>query len=178
MQLWKKNLLFVWLSQICSLAGFASIMPFIPLYIKWKFGVTDEGELGVQVALFNFFGTMAYAIFCPIWGKLSDRFGVKPMLLRGTFVTCLIFPLMPYATTLENSDGTKSKHYLSRGILAELVKELQDYITDHYYTCTKQILKGLGMMYIAGDEMTANIDAAGGKGTAQFAHEAIEIYCQ
>ena len=58
-----------------------------------------------------------------------------------------------------------------------LVKELQDYITAHYYTCTKQILRGLGMMYIAGDEMTANIDAAGGEGTAQFAHEAIEIYC-
>ena len=58
------------------------------------------------------------------------------------------------------------------------VKELQDYITAHYYTCTKQILKGLGMMYIAGDEMTANIDAAGGKGTARFAHEAIEIYCK
>lgn len=58
-----------------------------------------------------------------------------------------------------------------------LVKELQDYITAHYYTCTKAILKGLGMMYIAGDDMTANIDAAGGKGTAQFAHEAIEIYC-
>lgn len=59
-----------------------------------------------------------------------------------------------------------------------MVKELQDYITDHYYTCTKQILKGLGMMYIAGDEMTANIDAAGGEGTAHFAHEAIDIYCQ
>ena len=58
-----------------------------------------------------------------------------------------------------------------------LVKELQDYITAHYYTCTKQILRGLGMMYIAGDEMTANIDAAGGEGTAQFAHDAIEIYC-
>ena len=59
-----------------------------------------------------------------------------------------------------------------------LVKELQDYITDHYYTCTKQILQGLGMMYIAGDEMTANIEAAGGEGTARFAHEAIDIYCQ
>ena len=58
-----------------------------------------------------------------------------------------------------------------------LVQELQDYITAHYYTCTKQILRGLGMMYIAGDDMTANIDAAGGAGTAQFAHEAIEIYC-
>jgi len=59
-----------------------------------------------------------------------------------------------------------------------LVKELQDYITAHYYTCTKQILRGLGMMYIAGDDMTANIDAAGGEGTARFAHEAIEIYCK
>ena len=58
------------------------------------------------------------------------------------------------------------------------VKELQEFITAHYYTCTKPILKGLGMMYIAGDEMTANIDAAGGEGTAQFAHEAIEIYCK
>ena len=60
----------------------------------------------------------------------------------------------------------------------DLVKELQDYITAHYYTCTKQILRGLGMMYIAGDEMTENIDKAGGQGTAQFAHEAIEIYCK
>ena len=59
-----------------------------------------------------------------------------------------------------------------------LVKELQDYITAHYYTCTRQILRGLGMMYIAGGEMTANIDAAGGEGTALFAHEAIEVYCK
>ena len=59
-----------------------------------------------------------------------------------------------------------------------LVKELQDYISAHYYTCTRQILRGLGMMYITGDEMTANIDAAGGEGTARFAHEAIEIYCK
>ena len=59
-----------------------------------------------------------------------------------------------------------------------LVKELQDHITANYYTCTKQILRGLGMMYIAGDEMTENIDKAGGEGTAQFAHEAIEVYCK
>ncbi len=58
-----------------------------------------------------------------------------------------------------------------------LVKKLQEYITAHYYTCTKQILRGLGMMYIAGDEMTENIDKAGGEGTAEFAHKAIEIYC-
>ncbi len=59
-----------------------------------------------------------------------------------------------------------------------LVQELQNFITEHYYTCTKQILRGLGQMYIAGDSMTENIDHAGGPGTAQFTHEAIEIYCK
>jgi len=58
-----------------------------------------------------------------------------------------------------------------------LVKKLQGYITEHFYTCTPQILKGLGQLYIAGDEMTENIDRAGGPGTAEFAHRAIEIYC-
>ena len=59
-----------------------------------------------------------------------------------------------------------------------LVKKLQDYITAHYYTCTIQILRGLGQMYAAGGEMTENIDKAGGEGTAVFAMEAIQIYCK
>ena len=59
-----------------------------------------------------------------------------------------------------------------------LVKKLRDYITAHYYTCTNQILQGLGQMYAAGGEMTENIDRAGGEGTAVFAMEAIRIYCK
>jgi DNA-binding transcriptional MerR regulator len=59
-----------------------------------------------------------------------------------------------------------------------LVTKLQNFITEHYYTCTKQILRGLGQMYIAGDSMTENIDKAGGAGTAQFAHDAINVYCK
>lgn len=59
-----------------------------------------------------------------------------------------------------------------------LTATLQDFITGHYYTCTKQILQGLGQMYIAGDAMTENIDKAGGEGTAEFVHQAIEIYCK
>ncbi|MDD6320349.1 MAG: MerR family transcriptional regulator [Oscillospiraceae bacterium] len=59
----------------------------------------------------------------------------------------------------------------------ELVKRLQSYITEHYYTCTPEILNSLGQMYGAGGEFTANIDAAGGSGTAVFAQKAIAIYC-
>ena len=59
-----------------------------------------------------------------------------------------------------------------------LVRKLQNHITAHYYTCTNQILRGLGQMYAAGGEMTENIDKAGGEGTAVFAKNAIEIYCK
>lgn len=59
-----------------------------------------------------------------------------------------------------------------------LVARLQDFITGHYYTCTKPILRSLGQMYIAGDSMTENIERAGGEGTAAFAHRAIEAYCK
>ena len=58
-----------------------------------------------------------------------------------------------------------------------LVRRLQEFITAHYYTCTDEILSGLGQMYAAGGEMTENIDRAGGKGTAAFAKEAILVYC-
>lgn len=59
-----------------------------------------------------------------------------------------------------------------------LVRKLQAFITEHYYNCTNQILMGLGMMYAAGDEMTENIDKAGGTGTAVFASRAIAHYCK
>ena len=58
------------------------------------------------------------------------------------------------------------------------VKKLQDFITEHYYTCSKEILFGLGKMYAGGGEFTENIDSYGGEGTARFAADAIEIYCK
>ena len=57
------------------------------------------------------------------------------------------------------------------------VKKLQDFITDNYYNCTKEILSGLGQMYSAGGEFTENIDKAGGEGTAEFTAKAISIFC-
>lgn len=59
-----------------------------------------------------------------------------------------------------------------------LIEKLQSFITAHYYTCTRQILQGLGQMYLADDRFRQNIDHAGGPGTAKFASEAIEIYCK
>lgn len=54
-----------------------------------------------------------------------------------------------------------------------LVKELQTYITDNYYTCTNEILAGLGQMYIADERFKTNINKSG-DGTAEFVSQAIE----
>ena len=57
-----------------------------------------------------------------------------------------------------------------------LVKELQNYITENYYTCTDEILAGLGQMYLADERFKNNIDKHT-PGTAAFVSAAIVTYC-
>ena len=58
-----------------------------------------------------------------------------------------------------------------------LVAKLQAHITANYYTCTDEILAGLGKMYVADERFKNNIDKYG-KGTAEFTSKAIAIFCQ
>ena len=92
-----RNVLLMWLSQLLVMSGFDAAMPFVPQLFRENLGIVEPSERGVWVALFNFAGALAYAVFCPVWGTLSDRFGVKIMLLRGTFLTAFFYPLMGYA---------------------------------------------------------------------------------
>ena len=56
-----------------------------------------------------------------------------------------------------------------------LVDKLQTHITANYYTCTDEILAGLGKMYIADERFKKNIDKCG-KGTANFVADAISSF--
>ena len=58
-----------------------------------------------------------------------------------------------------------------------LVAKLQAHITANYYTCTDEILAGLGKMYACDERFKKNIDKYG-DGTAEFAATAIEVYCR
>ncbi len=58
-----------------------------------------------------------------------------------------------------------------------LVKKLQDYITENYYTCTDEILKGLGQIYIADERFKNNIDKHA-DGTAEYVSKAIAVFTQ
>ena len=100
MQLWQRNLFLIWVSQLLAMGGYSMAMPFIPLFIKSRLGIAAEGECGIGVALFNFLGMGMLAIASPVWGKISDRFGRKLMLLRAAFVSAFLFPLMMLSTSL------------------------------------------------------------------------------
>ena len=58
-----------------------------------------------------------------------------------------------------------------------LVAKLQAHITANYYTCTDEILAGLGKIYVADEQFKKNIDKYGEK-TAEFASEAITVFCK
>jgi DNA-binding transcriptional MerR regulator len=59
----------------------------------------------------------------------------------------------------------------------EITKKWQEFITENYYTCTKEILSSLGEMYVADQRFKENIDRHG-DGTAQFMSDAIKAYCK
>ena len=98
---WKKNLMFVWVVQFLATAGFNFSSPFIPLYMQ-HLGTKEPEMLSLYVALYTAMGYLAFSVFAPIWGLLSDVYGRRLMMLRANFAcsVCLIAmafaPSVPY----------------------------------------------------------------------------------
>ena len=66
----------------------------------------------------------------------------------------------------------KNKENVDSPMVSALVRKLQKHITENYYTCTDEILKGLGKMYISDQRFKNNIDKCG-EGTAEYISAAI-----
>lgn len=76
-----------------------------------------------------------------------------------------------FAICMKNNDTHDSEK------TQKLVKKLQNHITENYYTCTNEILYGLGQMYVADERFKKNIDKHA-DGTAAYVREAISYYCK
>ena len=85
----------MWLSQFLSSAGFCFVFPFIPFYIA-ELGVKDPMMRNMWVGLFSAAGYFSLFLSSPIWGFLSDIYGRRVMILRTTFVSGLLIPLMAF----------------------------------------------------------------------------------
>ncbi len=75
-----------------------------------------------------------------------------------------------FALCMKNGNEPDSQDVQNR------VNMLQNHITETCYTCTNEILAGLGQMYVYDERFKSNIDKHA-DGTADFISKAIEIYC-
>ena len=95
---WKRNLVFVWLSQFFSIAGFSLSLSFSAYYIQ-DLGIVDEDAIKFWAALSVAAPAVGLAIMAPVWGVLADRFGRKPMMLRANLGAAVVLGSMAFAPT-------------------------------------------------------------------------------
>lgn len=130
----RSPLLFIFLTVFIDLLGFGIVIPLLPTYSK-AYGA-NERDLGL---LFTCFSGMQF-LFAPVWGRLSDRIGRRPVLIGGLLGTALSYVLFA------NAHGMPML-YVSRllaGFFAANVAVAFAYIGD--VTRPEERAKGMGLV--------------------------------
>ena len=97
---WKRNLAVVWLSQYIGMMGFGCAMPFIPMLLRDKLGISDDSLRGLYVSTYQFCGMISLCGAHFFWGIVADRFGYKIMLLRACVASAIMFPMLAFAPNI------------------------------------------------------------------------------
>ena len=80
-------------SQLAATMGFTFVLPFMPIYVQ-TLGVEEAGSAAAWAGVINSSTAVTMALAAPLWGKLGDKVGLKPMLLRATVAGSLVIGLM------------------------------------------------------------------------------------
>src|SRR6266496_1163707 len=90
------SVLVIFLTVFIDLIGFGVVVPMLPLYVR------DFGAHGYIIGvIFAVYSAMQF-IFSPIWGRLSDRIGRRPVLLMSTAGACVSYVIFAVASGLAN----------------------------------------------------------------------------
>jgi DHA1 family tetracycline resistance protein-like MFS transporter len=95
----KPSLLVIFLTVFIDLIGFGIVMPLLPLYSK-QFGASGF-QVGMIIASFS----LMQFIFAPMWGRLSDRIGRRPVLLMSNAGSVASYAMFAIASGLEGQKG-------------------------------------------------------------------------
>ena len=147
----KFALLIVFLTVFIDLLGFGIVLPVMPRQAEPYLSALDVSEVaagGIIGVLFSVFSLMQF-IFSPIWGRLSDRYGRKPLLILSLLGSVVFYALYGYAVSLpfEQSQLALSLMLLSRvgaGIAGASVGTAAAVIAD----CTTPERRARGMALI------------------------------
>lgn len=82
MEIWKRNLFVCWFGAFITAIGLSEIAPFLPMFIK-ELGIHNQGSIDTYSGICFGVTYLVAGIFSPLWAKMSDRYGRKPILLRA-----------------------------------------------------------------------------------------------
>src|SRR5271156_5886047 len=123
----KASISIIFLTVLIDLVGFGLILPLIPIYSEnfhakgWMIG-----------AIMGSYSLMQF-LFAPVWGRLSDRVGRRPVLLGSTACACLSYVIFAIGSSLSNNDWALWVILFSRlfaGVCGANITVAQAYIAD------------------------------------------------
>ena len=80
---WRRNLAALWLAELTAILGFPFAFPFLPLFLHQELHIPAGPQLSFWTGITGGATGFALALTAPIWGRLADRYGRKPMLVRA-----------------------------------------------------------------------------------------------
>lgn len=95
---WKINLIVLWIGQFLVMGGMTMIIPFLPLYLQ-ELGLKNSEHISLWAGIIFAANFVTSFLFQPMWGKLSDKYGRKVMLLRSGFGMAVVMTCMGFAMT-------------------------------------------------------------------------------
>ena len=96
----RKSSLLIVFSVVCiDLLGFGLVLPLLPVYAKELTAGLDASQSGWVLGLLMSSFTLMQFVFAPVWGRLSDRFGRRPVLLVSLTGSTVFYGLFGLATT-------------------------------------------------------------------------------
>lgn len=93
---WKKNLAVLWFGQLLVMGGMTLILPFLSLFLQEELGIHNTHAAATWAGVIFAGNFVTSFLFQPLWGKLSDRYGSKIMLLRSGFGMAIVMVLMGF----------------------------------------------------------------------------------
>lgn len=139
----KPSLFVIFLTVFIDLIGFGIVMPILPIY-GHQFGASMT-EIGVIVAAYS---AMQF-IFSPLWGRLSDRVGRRPVLLISLAGGAIAYGIFTYASILPGRAGLWLFLFsrVFAGICGGNINVAQAYIAD--ITTPEKRSAGMGLIGVA-----------------------------
>ena len=131
------SLLVIFLTVFIDLLGFGMVLPLLPIYGE-QFDASPM-TLGLLMASFS---AMQF-LFAPLWGRLSDRIGRRPVLLLGLAGSVVFYTMFGVATVYESLAGLFIAR-IGAGIAGATISTAQAYIADS--TSLENRAKGMALI--------------------------------